>query len=437
MKKLIFIASLLFPILSTASSLAIDHLILGEEKKISFNTSRIWIEDSKILKAQVMGGFIKLTGLTEGNSLVRVGDQQHQIYVIHPKKQEAYLQLQEALKKILGLKVNYSQGDTQVQGQLFRLEDWKTLAFNLKGSEINYVMSAQVSDDLKNESQKYFDSLMAENSLPKQKLTYSEGVRIRLPIKHNYLTQYKKLLNPYGIQVSEDSNSLVMEPTIRVQITIAEIQRSWSQKVGLLWPDSYQAQILPEGLLASQNLNVKANFFEQNGRGKVLASPNLICRSGKEAEFVAGGEFPIKIMNYKSSDVVWKKYGIVLKVKPIADSLGQISIQIDTAVSSLDFARTADGLPTIITHNVSSYFDLRSPRTIALSGLIKNEESQSSEGMPWLSRLPILGTLFSSKDFRENRTELVIFVRPEVIDLQSAPTNEPLKHLVDQAQYGN
>ncbi len=437
MKKLIFIASLLIPILSTASSLAIDHLILGEEKKISLNTSRIWIEDSKILKAQVMGGFIKLTGLLEGSSLVRVGNQQHQIYVIHPKKQEAYIHLQEALKKILGLKVNYSQGETQVQGQIFRLEDWKTLAVNLKGSEINYVMSALLNDDLKIDSQKYFDSLLSENSLPKQKLTYSEGVRIRLPLKHIYLTQYKKLLNPYGIHVSEDSNSLAMEPTIRVQITIAEIQRSWSQKVGLRWPDSYQAQILPEGLLETQGITATANFFEQNGRGKVLASPNLICRSGKEAEFVAGGEFPIKIMNYKASDVVWKKYGIVLKVKPVADSLGQISLQIETDVSSIDPARTVDGIPAIITHHVSSYFDLRSPRTIALSGLIKNEESHSSEGMPWLSRLPILGALFSSKDFRENRTELVIFVRPEIIDLQSAPADEPPKHLVDQAQNGN
>ena len=252
-----------------------------------------------------------------------------------------------------------------------------------------------------------------------------------MPLKSIFASQYKKILAPYGVRITEDANSLMMEPTVRVQITVVEIQREWSRKIGLRWPDGYQAQLLPETFLDAQAITATAHFFEQNGKGKVLASPNLICRSGKEAEFVAGGEFPIKIMNFKMSDVVWKKYGIVLKVKPLADSLGQISLQIDTDVSSIDSARTVDGIPAIITHHVSSYFDLRSPRTIALSGLIKNTESQSSEGMPWLSRLPILGPLFSSKDFRENRTELVIFVRPEIIDLQSAPIDLAPQHLTN------
>ena len=435
MKKLIAFISLLISVSAIASPLLVSHIVLGEEKKLPLKSNRVWLEDSKVLKAQSLGNILKVSGLSEGASLVRIGDQQYQIYVIHPKKQEALLRLQEALKTIIGLKVDYSQGDTQVQGSLFRLKDWQTLAANLKGSEINYVMNVELNDSLKSDAQKYFDQLLSENSLLKQKISFSEGAAIRLPLKNVFTAQYKKILSPYGISVTEDSNSLAMEPTIRVQVTVAEIQREWSQKIGLRWADSYQAQILPEASLSSAPIT--ANFFEQSGKGKVLASPNLICRSGKEAEFVAGGEFPIKIMNYKMSDVVWKKYGIVLKVKPLADSLGQMSLQIDTDVSSIDAARTVDGIPAIITHHVSSYFDLRSPRTIALSGLIKNEESQSSEGMPWLSRLPILGALFSSKDFRENRTELVIFVRPEIVDLQSAPTEAPLQHLETRENNGN
>ncbi len=429
--------SLIISFSAMASPLIVSYLVLGEEKKFPLNSTRVWIEDSKIIKAQNMGGSLKVLGLAEGAPLVRIGEQPYQIYVINPKKQEALLRLKEALKTILGLKVDYSQGETQVLGQLFRMKDWQTLAQNLKGSEINYVMNVEISPELKIEAQKYFDALLLENSLAKQKLSFSEGAAIRLPLKHIFTAQYKKVLGPYGVTVSEDANSLAIEPTIRLQITVVEIQRSWSQKIGLRWPDSYQAQILPQTFFGDANTTATANFFEQSGNGKVLASPNLICRSGKEAEFVAGGEFPIKIMNYKMSDVVWKKYGIVLKVKPLADNLGQMSVQIDTDVSSIDPARTVDGIPAIITHHVSSYFDLRSARTIALSGLIKNEESQSSEGMPWLSRLPILGALFSSKDFRENRTELVIFVRPEIIDLQSEPTDLPPKHLVSRESYGN
>ena len=61
---------------------------------------------------------------------------------------------------------------------------------------------------------------------------------------------------------------------------------------------------------------MSAQFLESHGIGHVLASPNLICRSGKEAEFLAGGEIPLKIINIKMQDVVWKKYGILLKIQP-------------------------------------------------------------------------------------------------------------------------
>ena len=148
---------------------------------------------------------------------------------------------------------------------------------------------------------------------------------------------------------------------------------------------------------------------------RVLARPNLLCRSGKEAEFVAGGEFPIKIFNYRQQDVVWKRYGIVLKIKPKADASGRISLGLETEVSTIDPAHTVDGIPGMLTNRVASYFDLTRPRTIVLSGLLKNEDSVHNAGVPGLSGLPILGPLFGSKEWKENRTELVIFVRPSIV----------------------
>jgi len=114
-------------------------------------------------------------------------------------------------------------------------------------------------------------------------------------------------------------------------------------------------------------------------------------------------------------DVVWKKYGIIMKVKPRADFSGKMSISIETEVSSIDPSTVGEGVPALFTNKIQSHFDLNESRVIALSGLIKNEQSESSKGLPGLSRIPILGALFSSKDFRDNRTELVVFVRPEVL----------------------
>jgi pilus assembly protein CpaC len=120
-------------------------------------------------------------------------------------------------------------------------------------------------------------------------------------------------------------------------------------------------------------------------------------------------------MNYKAQDVVWKRYGILLRVKPRADAAGRLSISLETEVSTLDKSMAVDGIPAILTNRVSSHFDLTKPQTIALSGLLKNEDGNSTEGVPLLSRLPIIGALFSSKDFRENRSELIIFVRPSIL----------------------
>lgn len=412
------------------------HVHLGGDLTLPLTSPSIWIEDSKVLKGQSLGARLRLSAIREGSSLVTIGNKKYQVYVIRPQAEAALLKLKPAVKKVLGLQVELSQGLTQLRGTLYRLADWKKIAKELSGSEVDYQMSAKISRRLENEAQIYFDDLFERNGLNKQKINFFEGVQIRLPARHPQQSAYRKILYPYGIAMIEDSSALLMEPTVRVQITVAEVQRQFTQKIGLRWPDAYQAQIIPDAMWNFESVEGVAHFFEQSGNGRVLASPNILCRSGKEAEFMAGGEFPIKIVNHKMHDVIWKKYGVFLKVRPLADGRGQMSLQIDTEVSSLDNARSVDGLPGIIMHKVSSYFDLRQPQTIALSGLIKNEESRSSDGLPWLSRLPILGTLFSSKDFKENRTELVIFVRPQVLPEAGAPqiANQHLKDLTHETK---
>lgn len=81
----------------------------------------------------------------------------------------------------------------------------------------------------------------------------------------------------------------------------------------------------------------------------------------------------------------------------------------------LDPSHSIDGIPGLLSNRIESHFDLKKSRTIALSGLLKNEWFHNSAGLPWLSQIPILGYLFSSKEYKNNETELVIFVTPEVI----------------------
>jgi pilus assembly protein CpaC len=425
MKSLFFIfLAILWSLTSFATGEI--YLSLGGEKSLPLGKEgTVWIQDGKVVRGTPSGRSLTLKGLKEGASLVKIGETIYSVQVLNPLGHSQFEKLSQKVKKIVGLKLVRKNGKLIVQGQLYRWVDWAQLKNLLE--DVQYTFAAQVTPRLREEIQKEFSRLIQEAHLPAQSLIFDPQAEVRLIGSELYFAKYKQLLSPYGVELLKDENSLELAPTIKVQITVAEIRRDLHMQYGLKWPDTYSARILPQGLERTEDLIFNGKALEESGHGKILASPNIICRSGKEAEFLAGGEFPIKILNYKVQDIVWKRYGILLRVKPKADSAGRISLSIETEISTIDKSTAVDGVPGLLTNRVSSHFDLTQPRTIALSGLIKNEDGTSSAGIPYLSRVPILGPLFSSKDFQEKRTELVIFVRPSI--LSETESDSAPKHL--------
>lgn len=425
MKTLFLLPFILFLNQALAKSLTLS---LGESQKLSLKgQSSIWIQDREILKAEGQGSHVLVRGSREGKTTLKIGSETYQVHILHPNKTDAVSDLNNELKRIVGLNSKVNDGDLQIHGHLYRMQDWIRIADFAEQRSFSYQMRAALSVNLQTTAQNHFQSLLEKAKLPPQTIIFEPAPEIRVNGSEMEFRKYQKILSPYGIAVLKDTNSLEIAPTIKVQITVAEIKRDLTYKYGIRWPSSYSAKILSSGGREYDDLPFNLTALEQQGMGKILASPNIICRSGKEAEFLAGGEFPIKIMNYKAQDVLWKRYGILLRVKPKADSSGRISLSIETEVTTLDDSRTVDGIPGLLTNRVSSHFDLTRPQTIALSGLLKSEDGKSSEGLPFLSRIPVLGALFSSKDFRENRSELVIFVRPTL--LKEGDDGEGVQHL--------
>lgn len=413
MRTLLFLLISIISIQSFAETLVLH---LGQAQNIPLRgSSNVWIQDRQVISGEAVGGDLRVKGLKEGASLLRIGAKTYHLQVVHPDKANALEELQKHVKTRVGLYVQLDRSRLLVGGRLYRWVDWEKLALLLRDSQVSYVMKAQLTESLQAEAQVFFTRLLDKAKLPPQTLIFDPEPEVRVKGTALVISRYEQLLRPYGVQVTKDETSLEVEPTIKVEITVAEIKRNVSMQYGLKWPSSYTATILPDGGTEKSPLPFALSALEQNGLGKILASPNLLCRSGKEAEFLAGGEFPIKIINYKAQDIVWKRYGILLRVKPRADSAGRLSISLETEVSTLDKSMAVDGIPAVLTNRVSSHFDLTKPQTIALSGLLKNEDGNSTEGIPLLSRLPIIGALFSSKDFRENRSELIIFVRPSIL----------------------
>ncbi len=178
----------------------------------------------------------------------------------------------------------------------------------------------------------------------------------------------------------------------------------------------------------STRLTSFINLLEEKGVAKLLAEPKLVSRSGGQAEFLAGGEVPIPISNALGAlNVTFRQFGIILRMAPIADAEGFISTTIEVEVSTIDPAIAVNGIPGFATRRTSTEMNVRQGQTMVLSGLFSSEESKTVAKLPGLGSIPILGELFKSRDFRNNRTDLVIFVTPYIIDPDHERNQEMLR----------
>lgn len=404
-----FLISLLFSMVCLAKDLIIP---LGDSAYVPLKGNQVWIEKKSIVRAQVAGRSLKITAIETGFSYLKIKNSLYSIQVIRPHQMSLYIKLSEIIKNRLGLKLNVSQTRIEVSGHLFRFEDWLHIAESV-GIEDDYTFKARISADLVPQVKRFFINQFKMRGLADQRINFESEPQLKLHSRDPHLSEYKIFLKKYGIPVIKDSTSLILEPIIKVQITVAEVDRAFIQRYGLELDSPLKSEVLPTKQF--KTFEADLHLLESSGKGRLLASPNILCKSGKEADFWAGGEIPIKNTSRNSSNVQWKKYGVYLKVKPKADYLGRISVSLQTEVSSLDASLTVDGVPGISTNKVSSYFDLPETKIIALSGLLKEFDGNSYSGLPLLSRLPILGPLFSSRNFQEKKTELVIFVKPEVM----------------------
>lgn len=165
-----------------------------------------------------------------------------------------------------------------------------------------------------------------------------------------------------------------------------------------------------------------------------LAEPNMVVRSGEKGHFLAGGRFPIPVIQggggaggVAAVTVQYEQFGVRLDMSPVVFDDGRISLLIDPAeVSSLDFANavTISGfnIPAVQTREVHTTVDLLENETLILAGLISNEESRNISKIPLLGDIPILGALFRSTRFQKKETELMIFITPKIIQPLAAGT---------------
>jgi pilus assembly protein CpaC len=238
------------------------------------------------------------------------------------------------------------------------------------------------------------------------------------------------------------------EEQVAVKVTIAEVQREVVKQLGINMRaviddviDFSNPTTFPinTGLTASQGnlqlgddvIGVGEDGFRATIRAleetqmlRTLAEPVLTAVSGETANFLAGGEFPVPVGAEDGEITVeFKQFGVHLAFTPVVLAPGRISLKVRTEVSdisatgavSLPFGNSAITIPAVSVRRAESTVELPSGGAFVIAGLVQEETRRAASGLPWLQRLPILGALFSSKDFLQNQTELVMIATPYLV----------------------
>jgi pilus assembly protein CpaC len=169
---------------------------------------------------------------------------------------------------------------------------------------------------------------------------------------------------------------------------------------------------------------------------QILAEPNLLTMNGKEASFLVGGEFPVPVLqggaNSGAVTVQFREFGIRLMFTPVVTANNTIRMHLRQEVSTIDVANAIQisgfTIPALSTRRAETDIELGQGRSFIVAGLLDNRETEAYSKIPGLADLPILGALFKSRDVKQNRTELVMIVTPELAEALRPGEPAPLPY---------
>lgn len=252
---------------------------------------------------------------------------------------------------------------------------------------------------------------------------------------------------------SKDVLNLPENKMVFMNVKITEFNRNFLENLGIVWdkvingpaagfawdivaneqfrsptpaPPSF-SDLLPGSATSplgyfgiATEISSRINLAVNSGNAVILAEPRLATRSGGEASFLAGGEVPYQVTNsLGASNVEFKEFGIQLTLKPEVDANNNIQANVSTEVSAIDNSVSVQGVPGFLTRRTATDVSMRSGETLVISGLINQQVSKDTNQLAFLGDIPVLGELFKSKSFRDQKSELVIFVTPTVYNADS------------------
>jgi len=225
------------------------------------------------------------------------------------------------------------------------------------------------------------------------------------------------------------------------QFTPPSISGGTGSGAGAIATGGYQATFSNElnmlGFYPGLGLGVDIQALATKIGAEVLAEPNIVAANGKQASFLAGGEYPYPVVQGGSGGtgasitIMFKEYGVRLNFIPTITPRGTIRLQVAPEVSALDFSNgvTVSGfeIPAISSRSMKTEVELADGQSYVIGGLLDNTESETFSKVPFLGDIPVLGKFFQSMQKTRANTELIVVVTPEIV--APIPVGAPLPTL--------
>jgi pilus assembly protein CpaC len=266
-----------------------------------------------------------------------------------------------------------------------------------------------------------------------------------------------------GTYAAKVISQLEIPPADQIEVTIKvlEIAKTASKELGVTWGtrnvtdvknnvETFIFQPLQSvfkeggplaalgglGALMRDPLMAKIDLMIKENKARMLARPTLVADSGAKAKFLAGGEIPIPVQQaLGTTTILWKEYGIRLETEPTLLDDGKIQLKLKPEVSSLDFNNGVTinnfRVPALRTRRAETEVRLAPTESLALGGLLSNEDAHNVAKLPLIGDIPILGELFKSHQFLNGETELMIIVTPTLVQA-SRREPEAWRHHTDE-----
>jgi len=342
--------------------------------------------------------------------------------------------LAQPLSLLSEVEIYYSTAGVILRGEIQSLDEAERIATLTQGFPQEVRDETEPSESLLDHAQTQLESWLQKSPYARrlQILREDKSLFVQLaqgnisgPSEKARIEKRVKAIFPLA-QLNFDSLPDA-SPTVHFRVFLLELKKSRFHSLGLGWPPLQEGafRVTTSSIQDLIQLDVALQILEGEGSVRILSNPELVVRAPGDAELFSGGEIPIESKSAYFSSITWKNFGLLLQLHVTHSAGDRVRLDIATEVSHLDPSIAIQNIPGIQANRMKTQVDAQYGRPLLLSGLLQQSMRKLVKGLPGLSSIPILGALFGSEDYQNEKSELVAILVPSI-----DPPRNPMERIV-------